>query len=37
MREDRIMPRMWMAIVQALSPPGPFRIRWIFTAAEYRD
>ena len=31
------MPRTWMAIVQALNPPGPFRIRWIFTAAEYRD
>ena len=31
------MPRTWMAIVQALRPPGPFRIRWIFTAAEYRD
>ena len=31
------MPRTWMAIVQALSNPGPFRIRWIFTAAEYRD
>ena len=30
------MPRTWMAIVQALSPPGPFRIRWIFTTGEHR-